>query len=551
MKNKIIVIATIVSTLMVGNTFTSMAQMEGSKFEDCNQKYLNWYNLNPKETKIQGVSVDKVYDELLKDKQPKKTIIVAVIDSEVDINHEDLQGNIWKNDQEIPDNGIDDDNNGYIDDIHGWNYLANAQGEQIKYENYEYVRIVRNLNPKYKDVKSEDEVSEEDKAEYALYKKCKEKYEKNRERYQKHKDSDDSIIAKLESCNEIFKEHFKRDGYSKEDILALETSGDEMLTAAKGFMKFLYDQGFTEESFADQVERTNVKYNYYLNIDHTPRTLLNDDVTDITDLNYGNGDVVGTKSGHGTFVTGIIAANRNNEIGINGITNNVKIMGLRVIPIGDERDKDVALAIRYAVDNGANIINMSFGKDFSPEKTMVYEAIKYASDNGVLLVHAAGNDGINTDINKRYPNDNIAENTYAATWVEVGATDRKKGKKLCGIFTNYAKENVDIFAPGVDIFSLCPDNTYMVGSGTSFAAPVFTGVAALLWSYYPELTALEVKDIMFKSATDFSRKKVYIPGVGFSNKDKTRFRELSQTGSIVNAYQAFIMAESMKNNEQE
>lgn len=534
------------SFLLVGTH--SLAQMkEGKKFDELEKENLNWFNQDPTETKIQGVSVDLAYNTILKNTTPKKTIIVAVIDGGVDIEHEDLQGQIWTNIDEIPNNGIDDDNNGYVDDIHGWNFIGNSNSENIRYENYEYVRIYRDLKGDYDNLTSTDNLNEQQLQEYVLFKECKAKYKEELEKYTKLQKNIKNLKNKIADCDDIFKTRCQLENYTEEDIKSIHST-DPSVNRAKRFMQYLYKQGFTEELLSEEVERADQSINYHLNVDFNSRQIIHDDVEDINDNKYGNNDVTWERCEHGTFVSGIIAANRDNQIGINGIAENVQIMALRTVPVGDELDKDVALSIRYAVDNGAQIINMSFGKDYSPNKGLVYDAIKYASDHGVLLVHAAGNDGINTDEEVRYPNDKISENTFAKTWIEVGAASKKLDKKFCGIFTNYGHNNVDIFAPGVDIFSLYPNDTYYVGSGTSFAAPVVTGVAALVWSYFPDLTAIELKDILMKSGNVYAKKKVYQPGKGFANKQKVRFSELSNSGSVVNVNNALILAESYSEN---
>jgi len=517
---------------------------EGRQFSELDQDYLNWYNLHPKYDGIEGAAVDNVYNELISTKQAKKKIIVAVIDGGVDIEHEDLQGKIWTNQNEIAGNNIDDDGNGYVDDIHGWNFIGNKKGKNIKYENYEFVRIYRDLIPKYGQLNSEDSIRLSGNKEYQLFLRCRQEYQNRTERYHRSKESNDKVIKKLAKAKRVLDDYFDNNDYSQSDVESIETNNTEV-NKAKQFMVFLYNQGYTEASFARQVERPIVQLTYHLNLDFKPRDIIGDDPSDISDIDYGNKDVKGEESTHGTFVAGIIAAERNNDLGINGIADSVEIMALRTVPVGDEMDKDVALSIRYAVDNGAHIINMSFGKGFSPEAKMVHDAIQYASDQGVLLVHAAGNEALNTDFELRYPNDKINDSVMAENWIEVGASSKKMGKKFCGIFTNYGQENVDIFAPGVDIFSLYPENTYQIASGTSFAAPVFSGVAALLWSHYPQLSATELKKILLSSGTDYSRKKVYRPGAGFAEKDKMRFEELCASGALLNAFNAFLLAEEL------
>jgi subtilisin family serine protease len=295
-----------------------------------------------------------------------------------------------------------------------------------------------------------------------------------------------------------------------------------------------------DKVLVEMMDHIDENLDYNLNVEFDAREVAGDDIYDINDRDYGNNNVEGEKADHGTFVSSLIAATRGNGIGIEGIANNVEIMALRAVPNGDEYDKDIALAIRYAVDNGANIINMSFGKGYSPNKEWVDEAMQYAADNNVLLIHAAGNDSKNNDLDPSYPNDKTLSNKKIATWLEIGANSTDPKKELCGSFSNYGAKDVDLFAPGVDVVGCVPNDEYAMLDGTSFACPVTSGVAALVWSYYPELTALELKEILMESTYDKGKKRVIIPG---EKRKKTKFRELSVTGGIVNAYNALQMAE--------
>ncbi len=284
----------------------------------------------------------------------------------------------------------------------------------------------------------------------------------------------------------------------------------------------------------------------YYNVDFDPRPIVNDNYSDPYEIGYGNNDYQGPDAFHGTHVSGIIAAIRNNDTGMDGVADNVRIMTIRAVPNGDERDKDVANAIKYAVDNGASIINMSFGKGFSWNKTVVDEAVEYAEDNDVLLVHAAGNAGQDNDISDNYPNDSYDRKCWfcdkeADTWIEVGALSFQTGEKLPASFSNYGEDGVDLFAPGVGLYSTIPESEYSSASGTSMASPVVAGVAALIRSYFPTLTAEQVKEIILESATPLDV-EVIKPGT----EEKVPFVALSKTGAVVNAYEAVKMAMDTK-----
>ncbi|MFT2009885.1 S8 family peptidase [Pontibacter sp. 13R65] len=536
--------------LTLSSNFSNFASAQGdaATVDAFDSNYVNWFNRNAQQDKIQGVGVDRAYTELLATRQPKKKIVVAVIDSGLDIEHEDLAGRIWTNTKEIPGNGIDDDNNGYVDDVHGWSFLGNAQGENIRYETYEYVRIYRKLAPVYERYHSPEEVPADKRAEYATYLRCKKNYEKEIAEQQKTRENLARFEEVLNACETVVGHYLGKEEFTVADIRAISTR-DQTVMRARGWLLSRYDMGFEKESLQKYKERTENSLEKQLNLAYNPRTILGDNYEDINDTAYGNNDVTGPRSDHGTPVAGIIGGVRNNNVGINGIAEHVEIMALRAVPEGDEYDKDIALAIRYAVDNGANIINMSFGKEFSPHKKYVDEAIKHAEANNVLMVHAAGNSSYNIDEIVHYPTRNCDDGNTVKSWLEVGASSMHSDKKMTAEFTNYGKQSVDLFAPGVDIVSLAPGNKYSKVDGTSFSSPVVSGVAALVWSYYPELTAVELKDVLVNSCSNYGKQKVYLPGRESSKKKKTKFSNLSRTGGIVNAYEALKMAEKVANEK--
>ena len=402
-----------------------------------------WQHLDPVDDSIPGMSVEKAYNELIKN-QKGELVIVAVLDSGIDIDHDDLKENIWKNINEIPGNKIDDDNNGFIDDIYGWNYLGEAYFEQLE--------LTR--------------------------------------------------------------------------LLGKGTDFPEKEEAQKD-----YDKRFAN------ARSENIK-KYYLNFDFRGRT-TGDDPDNFDEVDYGDNNVkhIRPDESHGTHVAGIIAASRNNGFGIDGVANNVKIMSLRVVPYGDEYDKDVALGIKYAADNGAHIINTSFGKGFSPHSDKVREAIAYAASKDVLIVNAAGNDNDDLDVVPVYPNDSYKNGPEVSdNFISVGALNPYFGKYLKADFSNYGKINVDVFAPGVNIRSLIPENKYDSFSGTSMASPGVAGVAAVLKSYFPKLKANELKKILIESGIEVNSE------IRINSEIEKEFGEISKSGKIVNLYNALIYA---------
>ena len=467
------------------------------------------------------MSLAKAYD-FVKNKQGK-TVIVGVIDSGIDVEHEDLKDVAWVNKDEIANNGKDDDNNGYVDDIHGWNFLGGEKGQAIP-EQLEMTRMVKKWLPRF-DGKSADSIAEEDRTDFELFVKLKNIIdEKNTSAANQVAQYSGVKEFAAKSYDTIQKALAGKD-FNLENVNAIMFE-DQTLTQGKGMIMRIIDSGSTIDEAYKQLDEIVDHYKNQLNsqykIDFNGR-LTNDNPDDITDTNYGNAYVIGSKDIeiHGTHVSGIIAASRNNGVGMNGVAHNVKIMAVRAVPDGDEYDKDVALAIRYAVDNGAKVINMSFGKSYSPNAEWVYDAIKYAENKDVLLVHAAGNDASDIDTEENFPNDSkdkLVE--FADNVLTVGAMTRYFDEKIVSFFFKLWKKNVDIFAPGLEIYSTFPKNEYQSIQGTSMASPEVAGVAALVRSYYPNLTASQVKHIIMNSGIEFS-KEVIKPGKRGSDSRKS------------------------------
>ncbi len=506
---------------------------------------LDWFLRDPQQDSVQGLSVEKTYATLLK-VQPARDIIVAVVDSGIDFDHEDLKDIIWTNPGEIAGNGIDDDKNGYVDDVHGWNFIGGKNGN-VDADTYELTRQYISLNKKFGSTES-SKVSKKQKAEYDHFLKIKEKYQRLKDKNEQQYKFYSGIYRNMKQSIDTLKTLTKSDTLTAESVKKFETN-DPSLLFAKGFLMQLYrnagegaDLNDYLKELKEGVDYFGVIVNYGYNVDFDSRKIVGDNYSDVYEKNYGNNDVKGPDPLHGTHVAGIIAANRNNTIGIKGIADHVKIMIVRAVPNGDERDKDVANAILYAVNNGAKIINMSFGKGFSPEKIAVDKAVKYAEQKGVLLVHAAGNDGKDSDTDENFPSRFYLNGKEAKNWVEVGASSWGTGQDFVADFSNYGKKSVSFFSPGVQIYSTTPGNTYKNESGTSMASPSAAGVAAILMSYFPELTAAQVKDILVGSARKFDHLKVTEPG----GKREIEFSELSLSGGLINAYEAVKMAQEIR-----
>jgi cell wall-associated protease len=506
----------------------------------------NWINLDPQDDGVMGTSSDKAYEELLKGKTPKKRVVVAVIDSGVDIEHEDLQGKIWTNTNEIPGNGIDDDRNGYVDDVHGWNFIGGADGANIDADSYELTREYNRLQPKYENA-DPDKIKRRDRDEYAHWLAIKEDFESKKEEAEMNFQFTSQLQENLGELSEVLKEAVGKEDVTPGDLKKIDSDDPRVAQAGAMVAQLFANVGADAptlnailEELSRAVDHYKNQVDFAFNPDFDPRDLVGDEEDNYKERRYGNNDVTGPDASHGTHVAGIIAADRNNTLGMRGIADHVLIMSVRAVPNGDERDKDVANSIYYAVDNGADIINMSFGKSYSPGKKYVDKAVKYAQRKGVLLIHAAGNSGEEVTPTNNYPNRWLGKRGKAAgNWIAVGASSWEQGESLPGSFSNYSSQSVDFFAPGVDVYSTLPGNDYDENSGTSMAAPAAAGVAALLLAYYPELKPSQVVEILQESVYGLGEIVVSKPG----EEEQVPFGSLSITGGVVNAYKAIQLAE--------
>ncbi|WP_310572070.1 S8 family serine peptidase [Gemmatimonas sp.] len=481
----------------------------------------DWQRLDYDTDRVMGVGSERAIRELLASRQPRRRVVVAVVDGGVDTAHTRLTSSLWKNPREVAGNGKDDDGNGVVDDVFGWNALATADGTPVRYDTFELTRLYaacRNqpagaLTPKPPITACSDLASEyRDKAKEVK-----------------------STLLQVENIDEILRGVERVLGtalngapVTRASVTALRPASANVEEAKRMWLRLDAD-GLNASEIAKAREAYDSQAKYALDTLFNPRS---------PQRVAGTRDVTGPDATHGTHVAGIIGARRGDGAAMQGIAPNVDIMAVRAVPDGDERDVDVARAIRYAVDNGAQIVNMSFGKAYSPAKASVDSAVRYAESKGVLLVHAAGNEGENNDQTPSFPTPVLSGGTRAANWIEVGASSWKPLASLPAEFSNYGREQVDLFAPGVDILSTVPGSVLKRESGTSMAAPVVSGVAALLMAYFPELTAMQVRDILLESVRKLPELEVRRPGDGA----KVKFTSLSRTGGVIDAYAAVKLA---------
>ena len=508
-----------------------------------------WHLMDAADSGYYGLSIDKAY-AFVKSKNLKSTpVIVAVIDSGIDTLHEDLKPVLWKNPKEIPGNGIDDDKNGYVDDVYGWNFLGGRDGKNVEKDSYEAARVYHQFKSKYDGRKIKaDTLTGSAKAEYEMWAKAKQDIVGDVNPFvtmQLRK-----MMKDLRAGDSIIIADLKKDEYTCTDLASYTptvTTARKVKEILVSICKGNDNDGISNVQIISELEGELGKAEA---ADRAPKNFRNDVVQDnyddINDRFYGNSNVMVSKAAalHGTHVAGIIAAARNNGVGMDGVADNVRIMAVRAVPDGDEHDKDIALAIRYAVDNGARVINMSFGKGFSPNKKWVDDAVRYAESKGVLLVHAAGNSAQNIDTIANYPMIEYADKSRATNWITVGASGptNKDGNSLTANFSNYGKKEVDVFAPGVKIYSTVPGgNTYENLQGTSMASPVVAGLAAFILEYYPKLSPAQVKYVIEKSSRAPSE-LVKTPGT----EAEAQLSELSRSGGLINALDAIKLASTLK-----
>jgi subtilisin family serine protease len=490
----------------------------------------DWQLLDAAVDGVQGTGARRAVSELLAGRKPARTVVVAVIDGGVDTAHAALRDRLWDNAREVPGNGRDDDGNGHADDTRGWNFIGGADGRNVEQETLELTREYARCERAGSAASGCAAIT----AEFTA------KREEAR-----------IEVAELEQVSAVYgitvgllQRALPGDSLTVERVTALVPTSDSLRVAREIYLQ-IAQSGVTADQLEKAVTASKDALTYGLNPAFDPRPIVGDDPADVSERAYGNRDVTGPDAGHGSHVAGIIGAVKQGDAGMDGVAASVRLMAVRAVPDGDERDKDVANAIRYAVDNGAQIINMSFGKGHSPDKRAVDAAVKYAESRGVLLVHAAGNDGEDLAVSSNFPNATFADGGRAANWIEVGASSWRGGDQLAASFSNYGKSQVDLFAPGEDILSAVPGGGYERNSGTSMAAPVVSGVAALLMSYFPKLTAADVKRILLETAARYPDARVARPG---GKGEQVRFGDLSATGGVVDAYAAVRVALAMQRN---
>lgn len=500
---------------------------------------LQWHLLDAQQNGAIGISKQKGY-ELLKGR-PSVPVIVAVIDGGVDTAHQDLRRVLWRNPKEIAGNGKDDDRNGYVDDVFGWNFLGNKDGRNVDIDTYEDTRLLARLQPLYAN-KTRVMVPAAKRAEYDLYTKVKKTYHEKLKENTEQAQQIGQLYEQFSSIVEPLKQALQVTRLDTATLRRPNTTNPALLEITSQLYSGVKAMGYADaesvvKDMKEAADHGKTGLEYSLNLKYNPRTIIGDNPDNPKDRDYGNPDATGPDPEHGTHVAGIIAADRENALGGEGVADNVQIMIVRAVPNGDEHDKDVANAIRYAVDNGASIINMSFGKYYSPQREAVEDAIRYAGSKGVLLVHSAGNEGKDLDLETQYPSPRFLDGQTIPNMITIGASGRDNDEKLAADFSNYGKRSVDVFSPGVNIYSTLPGNEYGNNSGTSMASPVVSGIAAVLKSYFPKLTAVDLKRIIMQSAVPYHT-LVLKPGT----QKKVPFDQLSGTGGVVNLYRAVQLA---------
>jgi len=500
------------AVFLAGFSFTYAQESKDSTIDPKeNKDLMTWYHKDFATSKVYGVNTANAYKYLESKGLKPKTVVVGVLDSGVQVDHPGLVKNIWSNPNEVPNNGKDDDGNGYIDDVHGWNFIGGKNGD-IGIDNMEVTRVVAKYKPVFEGDDSTKNKANQAKMpeEFAMYMKSKELFTKK------------SVDAKQNfqqytMINEAIPEMLKMLGgktLTKENIANIKPTDQKQAIGLQVLNNLAQSPAFSGKSSAEveKLMKEEIKgaldhfgpmaKQYDLNYD--PRAeIVGDNYEDYSEKSYGNNHYQGPDAEHGTHVSGIIAGLPQGKEVQYGVASKVaKIMVVRTVPNGDERDKDVANAIRYAVDNGAKVLNMSFGKPVSPGKNVVWDAFKYAEDKGVLLVKAAGNENEDVAEHLAYPT-NFKNSSDAAPFVNnvlvVGASTNRNNDLRAG-FSNYNQKMVNVFAPGEEIYSTVPNNEYSYQQGTSMASPVVAGAAAVLLAYMPNLKPAQIIEALVKTS---------------------------------------------------
>lgn len=524
-------------------TTSFIKQISNKLFTDTTNVHLfktRWYFREYAKDSMLGINLTKCYTDILNGKQGEN-ITIALIDSDVNINHEDLKGQIWVNGDEIPNNNIDDDNNGYIDDINGWNFLSNSKGERSIYANSSHIDFIRKHKSDFENSRIKDTVL------LKVYKRALSAFDNlNKEADKLYKEGIDYEIEYAEAkkaMDSLFNNKKFTDKqldsvdakyYDSNEILSLKAN---VVYEYRVFGYHDYAQNLKDDSKAIK-DKSN-------NLDFISRNFIGDNVNDITDKNYGHFKINNNteKLFHGTEMAGVIVGNRLNDKGYEGVSINAKLMILSVFPRkGAVTDKDIALAIYYAVDNGAKVINFSSTKNYSSNNKFVRDALKYAEEKNVLFVTSAGNSSEDIDKILRYPNKYL-ENSTLQNFITVGASYAYLGEQMIMEFSNYGKNNVDLFAPGVQFKTTSSDGKYKLVDGSSVSAAIVSSIAGIIYSYYPNLNVVEVKNSILKGVN------VYDSIVVVNDSLKINFKDLSATGGIIDAYKVLKEAEKISINK--
>lgn len=482
----------------------------------------DWHRLDAETDGVIGVGSERALRELLAGRTPQRNVVVAVIDGGVDTVHRYLAPVLWKNAREVAGNGRDDDDNGFVDDVFGWNFPVTADGAPVHHDTFEVTRLYAACAGRPAGAGLQRPAAPRCDSVRTAYREQSQKVNGTLTQIR-------NIERTLTQVNAILGEVTGGGALTRARVEAIKPA-NAMQEQARSIWLQLADNGLDAAAIAEAKEAYESQAKYGLDTLFNPHAPAGA---------AGSRDVMGPDAKHGTHVAGIIGAVRGAGNPVQGIAPGVRLMAVRAVPDGDERDADIARAVRYAVDNGAQIINMSFGKSWSPQKAAVDSAMRYAADKGVLLVHAAGNDAENNDVSPSFPTGVEIAGSRIPTWIEVGASSWKGRNKLAAGFSNYGKSRVDLFAPGEDILSTVPGGDVKRESGTSMAAPVVSGVAALLMAHFPSLTALQVKEILLQSVRTFPGQLVDKPG---GDGQRVPFSELSASGGIVDAYAAVKLA---------
>jgi subtilisin family serine protease len=528
----------------------------------------NWHHLAP-EDGVFGAAIERAHAAARESglRPARRPITIALIGGGIDISHKAISDIIWVNRRERRINGRDNDRNGWIDDRHGWNFLGNdtmtinslsTMGDREflrlkdKYNHFLFVEdgIAYMFDDELGALVETEPPADMEEFEYFLRVVTESELAETNRGVMLAK----AVVWYIREIGHSMRMAYPERVLTRTDFgefVRAQQSTTAMQDALFAFIDLMFMSANTEDwntmaAFADTefIPIQELRHERAM-ARRFPREreLIGDDPNDLNDKGYGNNNLLANNALRNTMIAGIIGAG-GGQSEIRGITNNVQIMTLRIeADFGEPYMKDMALAIRYAVEQGADIIQLGATNRLFPrhQSHWVEEALRYAEQRNVLVVIPVRDLSSNLDDFPFYPNRNLSTGTLSNI-ITVAASDSLGNPFL---WANFSETELDIFAPGVEIKSAMPGNRYAIDSGSAYAAAMVTGVAAFIKNYFPQITPAQMRQLLIDTVTDRSDAEVekqYRATAGSMRgriaTDLFLFSDLCVSGGILNAERA-------------